>query len=225
MRKIAILIFANLVCLIGFTQKINLDSLHAKKDSALRAMIHEDSLKIEKQYAQMEHWEKLKASVQFPAIQGGTFSGIVPVNDVTEIPDPNIEYKILFEYVYGNPDSIAKEPNQALVEIARVINLHVASGIPANKIKPVVLVHAKGLEAICNNAYYQEHYKTDNPNLKLIKDLENAGAKFIACGQAMAFFSVEKKDLLPEVKVVLSAQTILTSYQLKGYVWRKVNVE
>ena len=225
MRKIILLTFASLLCLAAISQQSNLDVLQAKKDSTLRAMMHADSLKVEKQFAEMEHWEKLKASVQFPAIDAGTFSGIIPVDNVTEIPDPNIEYKILFEYVYANPDSMAAQPNSALVEIARVINLHVVSGIPKNKIKPVVLVHAKGLDAICNNAYYQEHYKMDKPSLKLIKDLENAGVKFIACGQAMAFFGVERKDLLPEVKVSLTAQTILTSYQLKGYVWRFVKVD
>jgi intracellular sulfur oxidation DsrE/DsrF family protein len=225
MRKIALLIFANLIYQIGFTQKINIDSLHAKKDSSLRAMIHADSLKIEKEYAEIERWEKIKAVIQIPAINAGKFSGIVPVNDVTEIPDPNINYKILFEVAYGNPDSMAKEPNYALVEIARVINLHIASGIPANKIMPVILVHAKALNAICNNAHYQELYKMDNPNLTLIRDLEDAGAKFIACGQAMAFFNVKKEELLPEIKVVLSAQTILTSYQLKGYVWRMVDID
>ena len=58
----------------------------------------------------------------------------------------------------------------------------------------------------------------DNPNLQLIKDLEKVGARIIACGQAMAFLNVKKDDLLPEVKVSLTAQTVLSSYQLKGYV-------
>lgn len=225
MRKVAVLILAHLICLAGFAQKVNIDSLHAKRDSSLRAMIHADSMKIGKEYAEIERWEKLKAGLQFPLINGGMFSGVVPVKDPTEIPDPNIDYKILFEVAYGNKDSMAKAPNDALVEIARVINLHIASGIPASKIIPVILVHAKALHAICNNKHYQELHKMDNPNLTLIRDLEKAGAKFIACGQAMAFFDVKREDLLPEVKVVLSAQTILTSYQLKGYVLREITID
>jgi intracellular sulfur oxidation DsrE/DsrF family protein len=225
MRKIVVFLFAIMVCMAGFSQNTNTDSLRLKKDSTLRAMIHADSLKVEKEYAEKEHWEKIKAVAQHPAINAGEYSGIVPVNDPTEVPDPKIEYKILFEITYNNPDSIAKDPNYALVEIARVINLHVASGIPINKIMPVIVVHAGALNAISNNAHYQERYKMDNPNLKLINDLKNIGAKFIACGQAMAFFKVKKEDLLPDVKVSLTAQTVLTSYQLKGYVWRRVNVE
>jgi len=225
MRKILVLVFASMICLGGFSQHTNTDSLRLKKDSALHALIHADSLKVEKEYAEKEHWEKIKAAAQYPAINAGEYSGIVPVTDPTEIPDPKMEYKILFEIIYNNPDSLSKDPNYALVEIARVINLHVASGIPVNKIMPVIVVHAGALNAISNNAHYQERYKMDNPNLKLINDLQNIGAKFIACGQAMAFFKVKREDLLPNVKVSLTAQTVLTSYQLKGYVWRKVNIE
>jgi len=225
MRKIIIFTFTNMICMAGFTQTMNIDSLHAKMDSSLRAIMHADSLKIIKEYAETEHWGKLKAIEQFPAINAGEHSGVVPVNDVTEVPDPKLEYKMLFEVTYGTPDSIAGKPNYALVDIARTINLHVAAGIPENKIIPVIVVHAAALDAISNNAHYREHYHMDNPNRKLISDLEKAGAKFIACGQAMAFLSIRKEDLLPEVKVALSAQPILTSYQLKGYVWRKVDID
>jgi intracellular sulfur oxidation DsrE/DsrF family protein len=58
----------------------------------------------------------------------------------------------------------------------------------------------------------------DNPSLKLVRELEKIGARFIACGQALDFMGLEKKDLLPAVKVSFTAQTALTSYQLKGYV-------
>ena len=81
------------------------------------------------------------------------------------------------------------------------------------------MVHGGALNAISSNAHYKERYKTDNPNLQLIKDLEqHFGARLIACGQAMAFLKFKKEDLLPEVKISLTAQTVLSSYQLKGFV-------
>jgi intracellular sulfur oxidation DsrE/DsrF family protein len=103
-----------------------------------------------------------------------------------------------------------------------VINLHVASGIPANKIFPVIVVHAGALNAITKNESYKEHYKTDNPNLKLLEQLKNMGCELIACGQAMTFFDVKKEALLPEVKISLTAQTVISSYQLKGFVLFKI---
>jgi intracellular sulfur oxidation DsrE/DsrF family protein len=118
----------------------------------------------------------------------------------------------------NNADSVIKEANYGLVEVARIINLHAASGIPVGKILPVIVVHAGALNAFCTNDRYKEKYKTDNPNLKLISELKNFGARFIACGQAMAFKKFTKEDMLPEVKISLTAQTVLSGYQLKGYV-------
>ena len=150
--------------------------------------------------------------------KAGEFSGVIPVKNPTEIPDATIDYKLLFELTSNNPDSLIKEINSGLTEVARKINLHVASGIPLKKIFPVVLVHAAALNAITTNKYYKEHYKLDNPNLKVINDLVKLGAKFIACGQAMAFFNITADDLLPLVIILLTAQTVLSSYQLKGFV-------
>lgn len=167
----------------------------------------------------MERWEKIKTNAIFPVINAGEYSGVAPVKDPTEVPDPRIDYKLLFELTVNNPDSTAKDNNYGLVEVARIINLHVASGIPLNKIMPVIVVHSKALHAFCTNKFYKDHYKIDNPNLKLINELKNIGAKFIACGQAMTFLNVKKEDLLEDIKVSLTAQTVISSYQLKGYVW------
>jgi intracellular sulfur oxidation DsrE/DsrF family protein len=82
----------------------------------------------------------------------------------------------------------------------------------------VIVVHAGALKAFSTNKYYKDHYKLDNPNLKLLNELKNIGAKFIACGQAMTFLNIKKEDLVDDVKVSLTAQTVKSSYQLKGYV-------
>lgn len=225
MKKILILTLLITSGFYGFSQSAKTDSIlnaiKAKKDSSIRAMYHADSLQAEKEYADEISMEKLKAIAQFPVLNAGEWSGIIPVKDPTEIPDPAIDYKLLFELTANNPDSLAKEINDGLVEVARIINLHVASGIPIKKIFPVIVIHAGALAAITTNVYYKDRYKMDNPNLKLISDLENLGTKFIACGQAMAFLKIKKEDLLPQIKVSLTAQTVITSYQLKGYVWLK----
>jgi intracellular sulfur oxidation DsrE/DsrF family protein len=233
MRKLLLLTIAGLICFAGFSQNYNSDSslrvlkirkdstlnaLKVQRDSTFRATMHADSVKVNKEFADKEKWEKVKGLAVFPVLNAGEMSGIIPVKDPTEIPDPKMEYKLLFEVTRNNPDSVAKDINFSLVEIARVINLHVASGIPLKNIKPVIVVHAEALKAISTNVYYKEQYKLDNPNLKIFNELKNLGAKFIACGQAMTFFEVKKEDLLPDVKVSLTAQTVLSSYQLKGYV-------
>ena len=180
----------------------------AKKDSIAQARKLADSLKM----------EKLFAIAQYPYIKGSKWSGVIPVSDPTEIPDPTREYKLLFELTEKNPDSLAKDINKSLDEVARILNLHYASGIPPKKIIPVIVIHGPGLEALETTANYKKKHSVDNPNIKLIEDLKNVGAKFIACGQAMAFHELTKDNLLPDIKVSLTAQTVLSNYQLQGYV-------
>jgi len=219
MRKIVLAI----IILISNTKLISQtaisDSLQRVKDSTLHAALHADSVKVDKQFAELAKWERISAAAQYPLIKGGDYSGVIPVSNITEMPDNKMEYKLLFEVTFKNPDSVASQLNYSLVEIARIINLHVAAGVPLNKIKPVIVVHAGALTAICNNDYYKQHNKKDNPNLSLINDLEKkAGAQIVACGQAMTFFDIKKEDLLPKVKVAFSAKTTISTYELKGYV-------
>ena len=233
MRKVVFVALACVLSLIGFSQHANQDSmlnirkmqkdsilhrLKLQRDSSYHALIHIDSVKTEKDFAEMAKWDRIMSIATYPVLKEGTYSGVIPVKDPTEIPDPAMEYKLLFEVVSNNPDSTIKELNSGLVEIVRIINLHVASGIPLKKIIPVIVVHGPALNAITTNSYFNEHYKMDNPNIKVVKDLSDLGAKFIACGQAMAFFEVKKQSLLPQVKISLTAQTVLSSYQLKGYI-------
>lgn len=215
-----------LITIIGYSQTSNLDNelkeINRKKDSTLKSMYHADSLKVEQQFQMQTMIAKFKSMVMHPVINAGEFSGVLPVKDPTEIPDPKLDYKLLFELVMKKPDSISGM-NADLVEISRIINLHVASGIPVKKIFPVIVVHGPALNDFTTNTFYNERFKTDNPNIKLINELEALGAKYIACGQAMQFFDVPKEALLPLFKISLTAQTILSSYQLKGYVKMQIS--
>lgn len=192
-------------CMGGSSGTLSHDQ--ARRDS-LRAKRTADSLR----------FADMIAKAEYPLIKGGKWSGVIPVKDPTEIPDPNHDYKLLFEFSAKNPDSVAKDINYSLDEVVRVLNLHVASGVPKNKLFPVVVIHGSGIEALMTNEHYKKRHSIDNPNLGVVKDLENVGTKFIVCGQAMAFHNFTRDQLLPEVKVSLTAQTVLSNYQLQGYV-------
>ena len=184
----------------------------AKKDSTAAAKKMADSVR----------FARLEAISVFPLLKGSKFSGVLPVDNPTEIPDPKRDYKLLFDIAERNPDSTSKNINTGLDEVARVLNLHVASGISPKRLFPVVLVYGKALEAIFTNEKYRQKHSIDNPNLKLIKDLQDVGAKFIACGQAMAFRDVKKEEILPSVKITLSAQTVFSNYESQGYIRYKI---
>ena len=218
--------FFLLYCFTVYSQEnhseIAITKLKSQKDSTIRATLIADSLKIEKRFAEKMKWVKFESLAEYPVFNMGFMSGIIPVKNPTEIPDPNMVYKLLFELTLNNPDSLAGEYNSSLVEVARVINLHVASGIPQKNIIPVIVVHAAALNSITGQQYYNAHYKMNNPNLPLIEKLEAFGTKIIACGQAMTFFNIAREDLLPSIKISLTAQTVLTAYQTKGFVLNSI---
>lgn len=156
----------------------------------------------------------------YPLIKSSKWSGVIPVTNVTEKPDPSMQYKLLMEEVIPIKDSAAaKEISEGLAEVGRIINLHIASGIPKNKLDVVVVVHGPALYALHTNEVYKKKWGIDNPNIVLINELMKNGVKFIACGQAMNFFDVKQEEMVPNIKISLTAQTVLSNYQLKGYVW------
>jgi intracellular sulfur oxidation DsrE/DsrF family protein len=159
----------------------------------------------------------------FPAIKSAKWAGVVPVRPIDEMPDPNMQYKLLFEFsgfALKGQDSTAKtDINLALSEVARQINLHEANGIARKNMNVVIVAHAAALYCFLTNEKYKKKYGIDNPNIPLIKELQDYGVKMLVCGQAMTFFNLEMEDLVPGVKQVLTAQTVISSYQLKGYVY------
>ena len=165
----------------------------------------------------------------FPAIKGYKWAGVVPVQNIDEKLDPNMRYKLLMELTgfaaKGQEATAMKEINGGIGEVARKINLHVAGGVPKEKIDVVIIVHAGALFALMNNEKYKQKYNIDNPNIALIKELQNFGAKFIVCGQAMTFLRLEKEDLVPGIKEAISAQTVLSMYELKGYKMYDVSLD
>jgi intracellular sulfur oxidation DsrE/DsrF family protein len=161
----------------------------------------------------------LFSKASYPLIKTSKYSGVLPVSHVTEKPDASMEYKLLMEDVIGIKDSTAaREISDGLSEIGRIINLHIASGIPKNKLQVVAVVHGSALYALYTNEVYKKKYGVDNPNIVLINELMKNGVKFIACGQAMNFFEVRQEEMVPNIKISLTAQTVLSNYQLKGFV-------
>ena len=162
-----------------------------------------------------------KYQVMFPAIKGYKWAGVAPVQNVTELADPNMKYKLLMELTgfaaKGQEATAKNEINGGLGEVGRKVNLHVAAGVPKKNIDLVIVVHAGALFAFLTNEKYKRKYGIDNPNIAFIKQLQDFGAKIIVCGQAMTFLRLEMEDLVPGIKQALSAQTVLSTYELKGY--------
>jgi intracellular sulfur oxidation DsrE/DsrF family protein len=161
-----------------------------------------------------------RRGVIFPVIHdNGAF--VFQVKGIDESPDPKLNYDVVFDFTSFaelKEDVVdSSKINWGLQQIGRVLNLHVASGIPLNKIHFVVAIHGRAVKTFLNEQAYQAAYHSNNPNAPLIRELARAGVKFLMCGQITTFMKVDKSMLLPEVKLALTAQTVITGYQARGY--------
>jgi hypothetical protein len=195
--------------------KVNADRYSQSiKDSMIKLV--KDSLR----------WQKLKSTAIFPVIKNSEWSAAFPVSQVSEKPDPSIKYKLLFNMTIWSKDSISlRRINEGFAEIGRIINLHVAAGIPIENLELAVVIHGSALNTYLKNDVYLRKFKTDNPNLELIKQLIALHTKLLACGQAELFFRIPPEDMIPEVRTAYSAQVVLSTYQLKGYVLFNIQEE
>jgi intracellular sulfur oxidation DsrE/DsrF family protein len=108
-----------------------------------------------------------------------------------EMPDPNIEYKVVFDIV----------------------------GVPEKNRQLAIVLHRASTEnALRNDAYKARHDGHDNPNIELIRQLKAQGVDIRQCGQALIAREIDPADLLPEVQLDYWALTTLLRFQYDGYI-------
>jgi intracellular sulfur oxidation DsrE/DsrF family protein len=143
------------------------------------------------------------------------YGGIFEIPYAAEKPDPALAYNIVIEVekMSDKPDTI----NWALNNVARLINLHAVGGVKPGSMNVVLAIHGGATYTVMNNDAYKARYNVENPNLKLYRELAEAGVKIFVCGQSLIGREVDRKRMVPEVKISVSMLTVLTTYQLKGY--------
>ncbi len=163
--------------------------------------------------------KKLFSQATYPLLKTHLMTGVMPVQDIDVRPDTSLNYPLLFSWTLPANDSVkSKRANSGLTEIGRIINLHIANGIPLNHLQVEVVVHGLSLFSLLNDDAYQKQFHRSNPNAALVREMQAAGVHFQACGQAMAFLGLDKKDLMQGIDKALTAQTMISYYQIKGYV-------
>jgi intracellular sulfur oxidation DsrE/DsrF family protein len=143
------------------------------------------------------------------------FGAVYEIPGANKLPDPNLEYKVVIDMTAGAADPTKLNP--ALYRLARMLNLHALGGVPEENIKVVAVIHAKATPAVLSNEAYRKHFDVDNPNTELISALVGAGVEIYICGQSLIARGYVGDKLHPDIKKSISAMTILTEYQLKGY--------
>lgn len=143
------------------------------------------------------------------------YGAVYTLPEADHKPDTKLDYKIIVELTENSskPDTI----NVYVEALATLLNLHAAEGVPKEKIHMVVILRKMATYAAFNNELYNNKFKCDNPNEKVMKELNDAGVEFYVCGQTMLKAKIDTTKLLPGTKVASSGLTALTTYQLKGY--------
>ena len=143
------------------------------------------------------------------------------------------KFKVVFDV---SKQADAGELNRNLVSAARFINMHTAASVKEKNIKLAIVVHGGASKDVTNEAYYSASQdgasqdgasqdgasqdgndKKTNANAALIKTLIDHGVEVYICGQSAAFYDIDNTDLLPDVKMALSAMTAHALLQQKGY--------
>ncbi|ADU70191.1 DsrE family protein [Pantoea sp. At-9b] len=128
---------------------------------------------------------------------------------------PGLSNKIVFQINRSEGD--IRQPNLGLERVARVTNLYYAAGVPLEQLNFVVSINSDAVPAALNNEQFRKAYGVDNPNLKLISELEKAGVKVSICDQSVAFHQLEREWIDPMVTHTLSSGTTVATLQNEGY--------
>jgi len=143
------------------------------------------------------------------------FGKIADVDSDMPIP-PGTVLKAMFEQGDG---AEAGKVNRGFDSIGRYINMNVAAGVPEEYVQVALVVHGKaGFDVMNAEAYAKKYPGKENPNAPIIAALLAHGVKIYICGQSSTALGIAKSDLLPGVKMALSAMTAETLLQQQGYV-------
>ena len=112
--------------------------------------------------------------------------------------------------------------NRTLDAAVRFLNMHAAAGVPAKDMHLAIVFHGPAVFDLTRPEAYARNapagaVQVVNANAPLIAILLRHNVDFYACGQSAASLGIAKSDLLPGVKMSLSAMTAHALLQQSGY--------
>lgn len=136
------------------------------------------------------------------------YGGVADVEGAPPIPR-NTRFKVVFDV--SEPAAVGAV-SRGLEAAARFLNMHVRAGVPRDHIQLAIVVHG-GAARDLRRAREGE----TNANAALIEALVANGVQIYLCGQTAAYYDISQEDLLPGVRMALSAMTEFALLQQQGY--------
>lgn len=163
----------------------------------------------------------LEGKVMYPVLDQDPWVGVIKTIHTALPYDSSLTYKIMIDVYDQVKDSVAI--HGALREAGRTYNLLAANGVPLKKIMMAVIVYGQAINAILNDAVYEEKYGVQNPNLELINAMHSKGVAFYVCSQNLGFLNIPNESLYAPIEVALSAKTAIITLDQMGYSYLDVN--
>lgn len=129
--------------------------------------------------------------------------------------DTSAELKVIFDISKSSDEKGVV--NKYIETAARFLNMHAKEGMKLEQLHAAMTIHGGAWQDVMTNNAYKKTFGVDNPNLKLIKQLTDAGVDVILCGQTAGARGLTKTNVSTDVKFALSAMTALLQYQNNGY--------
>lgn len=150
---------------------------------------------------------------------GIVFPRIKDAGGIVVLPEapyqPKAGAKVAFDIsIAAKPDEV----NKGLDRVARLINLYAGHGVPAEGLQVVAVLHGNAADAaLSDEAYKQRTGTAVNPNLPLLRRLQESGVKLYICGQTLAQKKISPGDVASPLKVAVSAMLVNVESQADGY--------
>ncbi|MAQ37585.1 MULTISPECIES: DsrE family protein [Thioclava] len=138
-----------------------------------------------------------------------------PVPDGALSPDPNKDWKIVFDVGMG--ETMDGGVNAALWHVARAVNVYGNAGVDKEHRKFAVVLHGAATPLALSPEAYKDKFGKDDPDTKLKQELADAGVTLYVCGQALADHGFTEDQVGPNVDVALSALAAVPVLESQGY--------
>ena len=136
------------------------------------------------------------------------YGRIADVPGAQRLPE-DTTFKVVFDISDTSPSG---DVNRHIASAARFINMHVAAGVPEDQIHLAIVVHGDASHDLTMPAEGEE-----NASAGLIAALIDHGVEIYLCGQSATANDISVEDLLPGVRMALSAMTEHALLQQQGY--------
>lgn len=148
---------------------------------------------------------------------GPVFPDVAPIATIeNDMPLPaGAVFKVTYDVTaQAQPGSV----NRAFETAPRFINSHVEAGVPEKNITVAYVVHGKAIIDLLKPAAYAARTggKT-NATAPLVEKLLAAQVNFYICGQSAVAQGIGKSELLPGVKMAISASSAHALLGMEGY--------